>query len=94
MPTEVLASSSPFSVLQQVELERITRISDAPRSRSERAQASRATALNDEAQPAYESVFLAIAEPRSFKRAIRGDEKLNWELAIKSKYDSLVSYKT
>ena len=94
VPTKVLAPSSPLSVLKQRELERITRISEAPRSRSERAQASRATTLNDEDQPAYESVLLAIVKSSSYKRAIKGDEKLNWELAIKSEYDSLVSNKT
>jgi len=60
VPTEVPAPSFPLSVIQQLELERITRISEAPRSRGERAQASRATTLNDEAQPANESVLLAI----------------------------------
>jgi hypothetical protein len=94
VPVEVPAPSSPLSVLQQRELERITWISEAPRSRSERDQASRATTLNDEDQPADESVLLAIAKPRSYKRAIKGDEKLNWELAIKSEHDSLVSNKT
>jgi hypothetical protein len=77
VPTEVPAPFSSLSVLQRLGLERITRISEALRSRIKRAQASRAAALNDEAQPAYESVLLDIAEPSSYKRAIKKDEKLN-----------------
>jgi hypothetical protein len=72
VPTEVPAPSSWLSVLQHLELERISKISEAPRSRCERAQVSRATSLNDEAQPAYESGLLAQTSSQGRREAPLG----------------------
>ncbi len=60
--------------------ERIARISEAPRTRSERSQAAQ------EQPPVTESILLAVSEPSSYRRAIMGPDKSEWVKAIEAEY--------
>jgi len=54
--------------VMQLELERLDNITDNPRSRSEKAQASRSFALNSEDDSSVEVILLAVTKPSSYRR--------------------------
>jgi hypothetical protein len=89
----------PPSRTEQLELERIVRVTEQPRSRSEwaaqaLAQAAVAALLNSEETPEDNVVLTAIGEPTSYTRAMRSEEKEQWRTAVQSEYDSLLSNST
>jgi hypothetical protein len=78
----------------QLELYRLGRIADNPRSRSERAHASRSFALNSEDDSSAEVILLAVTEPFSYRRAMKCTETLLWSKSVKSEYISLTANNT
>ena len=78
----------------QLELERVARIAMAPRSRSERAQAAKAFALNLEDDFASEVILLVVSEPSSYNQAMKNPERPLWRKAVESEYLSLTNNET
>ena len=78
----------------QLELERVARIAMAHRSRSERAQAAKAFALNLEDDFASEVILLAVFEPSSYNLAMKSLERPLWRETIESEYLSLANNET
>ncbi len=68
----------------QLELDRIARVVAAPRTRSERAQVAKASALNIEDEPVSEVVLLAVSEPSSYNQAMKIPEKPLWRKAVEA----------
>jgi hypothetical protein len=68
-------------MLERLELVRLARIVEAPRTCSERAHAFQEDVMND--MPSLEQVDLsAICEPASYLRAMKSLEKPMWEATI------------
>jgi hypothetical protein len=78
----------------QLELERTARIAADPRSRSERAQAAKAFALNAEDNDDPEVILLAVSEPVSYNQAMKTPEKPMWKKAVEAEYLSLTRNST
>jgi hypothetical protein len=78
----------------QLELERVARIAMAPRSRSEKAQAAKAFALNLEDEFASEVILLVVFEPSSYNHAMKSPERPLYRKAIESEYLSLTNNAT
>ena len=78
----------------QFEMERLDRIDDNPRSRSEREHASRSFALNSEDESSAEVILLAVTKPPSYRRAMKCPETLLWSKTVESEYISLTANNT
>jgi hypothetical protein len=66
---------SPPSRLEQLELERIVRMAEAPRTRSERTRAAQEESAKNSVSQEDEVALLAVTEPASCRRAMSGAER-------------------
>ena len=79
--------------LERLDLERVARIGEVPRTRSERAQVYQAGMIDD--MPSLGAVALvAVCEPASYLISMRSPEKPMWEAAIHAEYLSLTPNST
>jgi len=84
-------SSTPTSRFDQLELERIVRIAEAPRTRSERAHQAQLDQASTSAASEEEIALPAVTEPASYRRAMSGPESTQWQLAARTEIDSHAS---
>jgi len=94
-PTPYHAPFAPPAISRRAQIEQdrvdamMMRISEAHRSRSVRAQAAQVEALANQAYPEdKDAALVAIVEPSSYLRALRGEDKSLWEQAMRSEYES------
>jgi hypothetical protein len=93
LPDPPMAPEVAPTRLERLQLERIARIAEAPRTRSERAQAYQAGLIAD--MPSLGTAALAaVCEPASYLRAMRSPEKSKWEAVVNEEYRSLTSNST